>query len=186
MSTNVLLPLLIIALSIFFAFTAYLRTRTRSKSQPKVFRLQIPKKKKLRSRRIEDVQKNDEEKILDQSVSLTGWHNDYEETLLTFFERADTVFIQTTDTTNVNNPLPLDLPNVDEAAYSHPSREIGVELTALAGIVNTGYISQSRKDQDTFAEQKKLYFDYRSVWLSRLRQYVNDFERLIHLRKPLT
>ena len=58
MSTNVLLPLLIIALSIFFAFTAYLRTRTRSKSQPKVFRLQIPKKKKLRSRKIEDVQKN--------------------------------------------------------------------------------------------------------------------------------
>ena len=129
MSTNVLLPLLIIALSIFFAFTAYLRTRTRSKSQPKVFRLQIPKKKKLRSRRIEDVQKNDEEKILDQSVSLTGWHNSYEETLLTFFERADSVFIQTTDTTNVNSPLPLDLPNVDELG--------------TAGLIDTSSINSS-------------------------------------------
>jgi len=183
MSTNTLFPILIVAVSLFVVFTVY--SKTKQKPQPKVFRLQIPKKKKA-GLRDTDVSANiQEEREIHAGNALSKWHKTHESTILTFFELADKVMSESHNAEIDNDSILQKLPNLDEASTSHPAPDIGAELATLVGIVNTGCVSFSRNDMETFAAQKLLYFDYRALWLPRIRQYVYDFERLIHLRKLL-
>lgn len=183
MSTNILFPILIVAVSLFVAFTVY--SKTKQKPQPKIFRLQIPKKKKVKLRDADVSANIQEEHEVHEGNGLSKWHKTHESTILTFFELADNVMSQSHDAEIDNDSILQKLPNLDEASTSHPAPDIGAELATLVGIVNTGCVSFSRNDMETFAEQKLLYFDYRALWLPRIRQYVYDFERLIHLRKLL-
>ena len=183
MSTNTLFPILIVAVSLFVAFTVY--SKTKQKPQPKVFRLQIPKKKKVGLQDTDVSVSIQEEHEIHAGNALSKWHKTHESTILTFFELADKVMSQSHNAEIDNDSILQKLPNLDEASTSHPAPEIGAELATLVGIVNTGCVSFSRNDMETFAAQKLLYFDYRALWLPRIRQYVYDFERLIHLRKLL-
>jgi len=183
MSTNILFPSLIVALSLFVVFTVY--SKTKQRPQPKIFRLQIPKKKKLGFQKNELTTEIQEEHETYEENALARWHSKHENTVLTFFELADKIMSQSHNAETDKNSILQKLPSLDEASASHPAPDIGAELATLVGIVNTGCVSSSRNDLETFTEQQLLYIDYRSLWLSRIRQYVHDFERLIHLRKPL-
>ena len=183
MSTNILFPLLIVAANLFVALAAH--SRTRQRHQPKIFKLQVPKKKKGWTRSIKTETDIQEETNAPQGETLVGWHNKHEVLLLDFFEQADKVMSQSHSAANEKVAALEKLPNVEHACVSHPAPEIGAELATLVGILNTGCTAFSRNDEKVFSDQRLLYLEYRSTWLSRIRQYVHDFERLIHLRKPL-
>ena len=183
MSTNILFPLLIVALSLFVAFTVY--SKTKQRPQPKIFRLQIPKKRKARLRETDVSASTQEGHETHEGNDLAKWHKTHESTVLTFFELADKIMSQSHSEEIDNDSILQRLPNLNEASTSHPAPDIGAELATLVGIVNTGCFSFSRNDMETFTEQKLLYYDYRALWLPRIRQYVYDFERLTHLRKLL-
>ncbi len=183
MSSNVFFPILIVAVCALVALSVY--SSTRPKAKQKIFRLAVPRKKRLKLHKPEATHQNEPEENSSQIGQLIKWHERHENTLLAFFEAADKIMTRNDEGTSEKLLVLDQLPRIQEASESHPAPEIGAELTAVVGILNTGCASLSREDIGAFEEQRLLYIDYRSMWLVRIRQYVQDFERLVSLRQPL-
>ena len=183
MSSNVFFPILIVAVCALVALSVY--SSTRPKAKPKIFRLTVPRKKRFKLRKPEATHQDEPSENSYEIGQLIEWHERHESTLLGFFETADKIMTRTDEGASEKLLVLDQLPRIQEVSESHPAPEIGAELAAVVGILNTACTSLSREDIGAFEEQRSLYIDYRSMWLARIRQYVQDFERLISLRQPL-
>ena len=74
---------------------------------------------------------------------------------------------------------------IEEASLKHPSAVIGAELTAMIGSAESTDSGSDRNGSDYLSHQQHVYENYRLIWLSRIRQYVDDRERLIRLQKQI-
>ena len=69
------------------------------------------------------------------------------------------------------------------AASEHPSPEMGAELSALLAAVSASLHAYLRGDTDLAKQQQSVYSEYREMWFQRLRQFPQDIDRIIRLRR---
>ncbi|MEC7924376.1 MAG: hypothetical protein VYB80_04070, partial [Actinomycetota bacterium] len=69
------------------------------------------------------------------------------------------------------------------AASEHPSPEMGAELSAVLATVSASLHAYLRGDADLSHQQRSLYGEYRDMWFQRLRQFPQDLDRIIRLRR---
>ena len=74
---------------------------------------------------------------------------------------------------------------IRNAGLEHPSPEIGAELTTIIGTANSANLALDKDSSDSLQNLRENYQNYRFVWVSRIRQYIDDHERLISQQKPI-
>lgn len=186
MLSNLMLPVLVCAGCLVIIIFVYLKTRT--KSERKAF--SIPKSqsiKPIRNEGLEPLTPDSTPAALDQGLS--PWHELFESAVLDFIEFSDRL-VRTID-----NGGPLeDLKGIDlfeaietleiqRAASEHPSPEMGAELSALLASISASLHAYLRGDTDLAKQQKSVYSEYREMWFQRLRQFPQDIDRIIRLRR---
>jgi len=181
MSSNILIPGVVVVACLIIIFAISLGGR--EKPQPKIFQLRVPQKKRKRNRHqdITDSEKHD--RILSKQ-SLSQWHKKYESDLLHFFEILDSLIFNKIkiDEGEISSEI---FDKVKKAGLEHPSPEIGAELTAMIGTVNSANLALAKDSSDSLETFRETYQNYRFIWVSRMRQYIDDHERLISLQKPI-
>ena len=181
MSSNVLIPGAVVVVCLLIIFAISLGGR--EKPQPKVFQLRVPQKKRRRnqSQELSDSEKRDNNP---SKQSLSQWHEKYENDLLHFFEILDSLIFKgiEVDENEINTEI---FDKVRKAGLEHPSPEIGAELTAIIGTANSANLALGKNSSDSLQNLRETYQNYRFVWVSRMRQYIDDHERLISLQKPI-
>lgn len=178
MSSNILIPVAIVASCLIIVLALSLRGRERK--GPKIFQLRVPqKKRKNETLRDEARPSEDTDTLLRQS--LPSWHKDHENDLLHLFEILDELISGKIDIFANENSTNL-RSKIEEASLKHPSPEIGAELTAILGNANSIHAALTKDPLSPIAEQRKIYQDYRVIWVSRIRQYADENERLIRLQ----
>lgn len=181
MSSNILIPGAIVVVCLLIIF--WISLGGREKTKPKVFQLRVPQKKGRRnqSQEIPDSERHDS---IPSKQSLSQWHEKYENDLLHFFEILDSLIFKgiEVDENEINSEI---FSKVREAGLEHPSPEIGAELTAIIGTANSANLALGKDSSDSLQNLRETYQNYRFVWVSRMRQYIDDHERLISLQKPI-
>ena len=181
MSSNALIPgaIMVVCLIIILAISL----SGREKPQSKIFQLRVPQKKRKRN---QSPDMSDSEN-LDRAPSkhrLSQWHEKYENDLLHFFEIVDSLIFRKIEIDE--NEIGLGIfDKIREAGLEHPSPEIGAELTAIIGTANSANLALVKGSSDSLEYFRETYQNYRFVWISRMRQYIGDQERLISLQKPI-
>ena len=181
MSSNVLIPGAVVVGCLLIIFAISLRGR--GKPQPKVFQLRVPQKKRRRnqSQEVSELERHDG---ITSKQSLSQWHEKYENDLLRFFEILDSLILKRIEI-NENEISPEIFDKIRKAGLEHPSPEIGAELTAIIGTANSANLALGKDSSDSLQNLRETYQNYRFVWVSRIRQYIDDHERLISLQKPI-
>ena len=101
-----------------------------------------------------------------------------------FFEVLDSIILRRSD--RVEDEVKSHIFSaIEEASLKHPSPVIGAELTAMIGSAESTGSGSDRNSSDYLSHQQHVYENYRLIWLSRIRQYVDDRERLIRLQKQI-
>ena len=181
MSSNILIPGAVVVVCLLIIF--WISLGGREKTQPKVFQLRVPQKKGRRnqSQEIPDSERHDS---IPSKQSLSQWHEKYENDLLHFFEILDSLIFKgiEVDENEINSEI---FGKIREAGLEHPSPEIGAELTAIIGTANSASLALGKDSSDSLQNLRETYQNYRFVWVSRMRQYIDDHERLISLQKPI-
>lgn len=186
MSNDLLIPILIcigcLGLVLFVHF------KTRSKPPPKTFSIPTTKLQKHETT-------GQFENFFDVSSPVHGnkglatWHKTFETAVLDFIELADSFLSSLDNETEPNEIKAIDLQRtpeavqVQEAAARHPSPEMGAELSALLATVAASFHAHLRGDSALSLKQRLLYLDYREIWFQRLRQFPQNLERIIRLRR---
>lgn len=178
MSSNILFPSAIVVSCLIIVLVLSLRGRERT--EPKKFQLRVPQKKRNNNPLL-DLPKTPGSSEVPKKQSLSSWHKKYENDLLHFFEILDGLIFGEIGIAESEKSVDF-LTNIEEASLKHPSPEIGAELTAIIGNAKSILVAIAKDPSDPVAEQRKIYQDYRLIWVSRIRQYVDDHERLIRLQ----
>ncbi len=183
MLSDLMLPILVCAGCLVIMISVYLRTR--KKSQRKTF--SIPESKLMKSSEDNEAEPSAAEVPSDQG--LLSWHEGFESTVLDFIEFSDGLI------EIIDNGSPLEkIKNIDvlgadqtlefqKAASEHPSPEMGAELSAMLAAVSASFHAYLRSELDLVRQQKSIYQEYREMWFQRLRQFPQDIDRIIHLRR---
>ena len=180
MSSNVLIPGAVIVVCLLLIFAISLGAR--EKPQPKVFQLRVPQKKRRnQSDDLPDEQKHDSNP---NKETLAQWHEKHESDLLHFFEILDSLIFEgiEIDESEFNSGI---FDKIRKAGLEHPSLEIGAELTTIIGTANSANLALGKDSSDSLQNLRETYQNYRFVWVSRIRQYIDDHERLISQQKPI-
>lgn len=181
MSSNVLIPGAVVVVCLLIIFVISLGAR--EKPQPKVFQLRVPQKKKRRNQSddLPDVQKRDS---TPDKETLSQWHEKHESDLLYFFEILDSLIFEgiAINENEFNSEI---FDKIRNAGLEHPSPEIGAELTTIIGTANSANLALDKDSSDSLQSLRENYQNYRFVWVSRIRQYIDDHERLISQQKPI-
>ncbi len=186
MLSNLMLPVLVCAGCLVIIFLVYLKTRT--KSERKAF--SIPKSQSIKLRQNEDsepLSPNSGHTSLDQG--LLSWHELFESTVLDFIEFSDRL-VRTIDSGGQLEEMKgvdvfeaIETLEFQRAASEHPSPEMGAELSALLAAASASLHAYLRGDTDLAEQQKSVYWEYREMWFQRLRQFPQDIDRIIRLRR---
>ena len=182
MLSDLMLPVLVCAGCLVIIVFAYLKTRT--KSERKAF--SIPN-----SQSIKPIQNEGSEPLDPVALGqdLLPWHELFESAVLDFIEFSDHLV------GTIDSGVPLEeMKGVDvfeasetlefqRAASEHPSPEMGAELSALLAAVSAGLHAYLRGDTDLAKQQQSVYSEYREMWFQRLRQFPQDIDRIIRLRR---
>ena len=181
MSSNVLIPGAVVVVCLLIIFAISLGDR--EKPQPKVFQLRVPQKKRKRNQS-QEISDSERQGRIPSKQSLSQWHEKHEKDLLDFFEILDSIIFKgiEVDENEINSEI---FDKIKKAGLEHPSPEIGAELTAIIGTANSAKLALEKDSSDSLANLSETYQDYRFVWVSRMRQYIDDHERLISLQKPI-
>ena len=180
MSSNVLIPGAVVVVCLLIIFAISLGAR--EKPQPKVFQLRVPQKKRRnQSDDLPDEQKHDSNP---NKETLSQWHEKHESDLLHFFEILDSLIFEgiEIDESEFNSGI---FDKIRNAGLEHPSPEIGAELTTIIGTANSANLALGKDSSDSLQNLRETYQNYRFVWVSRIRQYIDDHERLISQQKPI-
>ena len=86
--------------------------------------------------------------------------------------------MQSIDVFGANTTLEL-----QKAAAEHPSPEMGAELSAMLASVSSSLHAYLRSEMDLAEQQQSVYQEYREMWFQRLRQFPQDIDRIIRLRR---
>ena len=115
---------------------------------------------------------------------LSQWHEKHESDLLYFFEILDSLIFEgiEIDESEFNSGI---FDKIRNAGLEHPSPEIGAELTTIIGTANSANLALDKDSSDSLQNLRETYQNYRFVWVSRIRQYIDDHERLISQQKPI-
>ena len=186
MLSDPMLPVLVCAGCLVIIVFVYMKTRT--KSERKAF--SIPKNqiiKPLRNEGTETLAPDSCPATLDQG--LLPWHELFESAVLDFIEFSDRL-VKTIDnggpleeTKGVDLFEAIETLEFQRAASEHPSPEMGAELSALLAAVSASSHAFLRGDTDLAKQQKSVYLEYREMWFQRLRQFPQDIDRIIRLRR---
>ena len=186
MLSDLMLPVLVCAgCLVIIAFT-YLKTRT--KSERKAF--SIPNSQSIKPIRNEDSEPLDPD--LDSAVlgqGLLPWHELFESAVLDFIEFSDHLVGTIDSGGSLEEMKRVDVLEASEtlefqrAASEHPSPEMGAELSALLAAVSASLHAYLRGDTDLAKQQQSVYSEYREMWFQRLRQFPQDIDRIIRLRR---
>jgi len=181
MSSNVLIPGAVVVVCLLIIFAISLGSR--EKPQPKVFQLSVPQKKRRRNQ-YQELSDSESYDSISSKQGLSQWHERYENDLLHFFEILDSLIFKEieVDENEVNSEI---FDKIRKAGLEHPSPEIGAELTAIIGTANSANLALGKDSSDSLQNLRETYQNYRFVWVSRMRQYIDDHERLISLQKPI-
>jgi hypothetical protein len=186
MSNDLLIPFLIcigcLGLVLFVHF------KTRSKPPPKTFSMPTVK---LQTHETTGQFENlfDVSSPTPADKSLATWHKLFETAVLDFIELADSFMGSMGNKTEPEETKAVDLQktpeavHVQRAAAGHPSPEMGAELSALLATVAASFHAHLRGDSTLSRKQRLLYEDYRELWFQRLRQFPQNLERIIRLRR---
>tara|TARA_B100002052_G_scaffold91748_1_gene84473 strand:- start:235 stop:783 length:549 start_codon:yes stop_codon:yes gene_type:complete len=181
MSSNVLIPGAVVVVCLLIILAISLRNRERP--QPKVFQLRVPQKKKRRNQSQEISDSESHDGIPSKQI-LSKWHEKYENDLLHFFKILDSLIFEgiEIDANECNSGI---FDKIRKAGLEHPSPEIGAELTTIIGTANSANLALGKDSSDSLQNLRETYQNYRFVWVSRIRQYIDDHERLISQQKPI-
>tara|TARA_B100000953_G_scaffold295224_1_gene286112 strand:+ start:1071 stop:1571 length:501 start_codon:yes stop_codon:yes gene_type:complete len=120
---------------------------------------------------------------------LESWHETFESTVLDFIEFADG-FIGSIDEGKTSEEMKglnileaMEATQCQMAASEHPSPEMGAELSAFLATLSASLHAYVRGDTDLSNQQRSLYGEYREMWFQRLRQFPQDLDRIIRLRR---
>ncbi len=186
MLSNLMLPVLVCAGCLVIILFVYLKTRT--KSERKAFAVPNNQSiKPVRNEGSEPLDPDSGQTALDQG--LLPWHALFESTVLDFIEFSDHL-VEAID----SGRLLEDMKGVDvfeanetlefqRAASEHPSPEMGAELSALLAAVSSSLHAYLRGDTDLTKQQQSVYSEYREMWFQRLRQFPQNIDRIIRLRR---
>ena len=186
MTNDLLLPILVCAFCLSVIVVVYLKSR--SKPPPKTF--SIPD-----GRVDSDESTNSSRDFLDSSSEasndqyLARWHETFESEVLNFIEFADAYIRLMNEEDTAEEVKGVDVLATEEAtrfqraASEHPSPEMGAELSAFLATVSASLHAYTRGDMDLSFQQRSLYAEYREIWFQRLRQFPQDLDRIIRLRR---
>ena len=177
MSSNVLIPGAVVVVCLLIIFAISLGGR--EKPQPKVFQLRVPQKKRKRNQS-QEISDSERQGRIPSKQSLSQWHEKHEKDLLDFFEILDSIIFKgiEVDENEINSEI---FDKIKKAGLEHPSPEIGAELTAMIGTANSAKLALVKDSADSLESLRETYQNYRFVWISRIRQYIDDHERLVNL-----
>ena len=177
MSFNVLIPVAVVVVCLLIISAISLGGR--EKPQPKVFQLRVPQKKKRRNQS-HDLPDLERHNSVPSKQRLSEWHEKHENDLLHFFETLDSLIFKkiVVDEDEISFEI---LEKIRKAGLEHPSPEIGAELTAIIGTANSANLALEKDSSDSLEGLRETYQNYRLVWISRIRQYIDDRERLLNL-----
>ncbi len=185
MSNDLLLPLLVCAGCLIIIVFVYLRTRP--KPSPRTISIPEAQSGHKEASDFEPLFADPPEATTDQG--LTSWHETFESAVLDFIEFADG-FIEFIDEGKPAEEMKeIDVLKASEttqfqrAASEHPSPEMGAELSAVLATVSASLHAYLRGDADLSHQQRSLYGEYRDMWFQRLRQFPQDLDRIIRLRR---
>ncbi len=185
MSNDLLLPLLVCAGCLIIIVVVYLRTR--SKPSPKSISLPRIESDHQRTADSEPLFAEPPATTIEQGFA--SWHETFEGVVLDFIEFADD-FIKSIDEgkpaeemKEVNVLEAAETTQFQRAASQHPSPEMGAELSAILATVSASLHAYLRGDTDLSHQQRSLYGEYREMWFQRLRQFPQDLDRIIRLRR---
>ena len=186
MSNDLLIPFLIcigcLGLVLFVHF------KTRSKPLPKTFSMPTAKLQ-THEPTGQFTKFFDVSSPTHEDKSLARWHKSFETAVLDFIELADSFISSMDNETELGETKAIDLQgtseavHVQEAAVGHPSPEMGAELSALLATAAASVHAHLRGDPALSCKQRLLYEDYREIWFQRLRQFPQNIERIIRLRR---
>ena len=186
MNNDLSLPILVCAFCLVVIVFVYLKYR--SKPPPKTF--SIPD-----GRYGSDEETNSSRNFLDSSSeksndqNLARWHETFESEVLNFIEFADGYIRSISEEDTAEKLKGIDVLATEEAtrfqraASEHPSPEMGAELSAFLATVSASLHAYTRGDIDLSLQQRSLYAEYREIWFQRLRQFPQDLDRIIRLRR---
>ncbi|MDP6340998.1 MAG: hypothetical protein QF826_03635 [Acidimicrobiales bacterium] len=177
MSSNVLIPGAVVVVCLLIIFAISLANR--EKPQPKVFQLRVPQKKKRRNQSQEISDSESHDGIPSKQI-LSEWHEKHENDLLHFFEILDSLIFKGVEVDEDEGSSDI-FDKIRKAGLEHPSPEIGAELTAIIGTANSAKLALVKDSTDSLESLRETYQNYRFVWISRIRQYIDDHERLLNL-----
>lgn len=181
MSSSTLIPIAIVIICLLVVLLMSLSGR--EKSESKIFQLRIPQKRRKKKPPVDKSNSELDEVKIDRQA-LSKWHIQYERDLLQFFEVLDSIILRRSD--RVEDEVKSHIFSaIEEASLKHPSAVIGAELTAMIGSAESTDSGSDRNGSDYLSHQQHVYENYRLIWLSRIRQYVDDRERLIRLQKQI-
>ncbi|MBG01314.1 MAG: hypothetical protein CL470_03500 [Acidimicrobiaceae bacterium] len=186
MTNDLLLPILVCTFCLSVIVLVYLRSRSR----PPAKTFSIPD-----GRNGSDEETNSSRNYLDSpseisnNQSLARWHETFEREVLNFIECADG-YIRSISKEDIAEEIKgVDVLATEEAtrlqsaASEHPSPEMGAELSAFLATVSASLHAYTRGDMDLSLQQRSLYAEYREIWFQRLRQFPQDLDRIIRLRR---
>ena len=186
MLSDLILPVLVCAGCLVIIVFVYLKTRT--KSERKAFA--IPNSQSiqpLRDKGSEPLDPDSGQAALDHG--LLPWHEFFESTVLDFIEFSDHLVEAIDSSRPLEDMKGVDVFEASEtlefqrAASEHPSPEMGAELSALLAAVSASLHAYLRGDTGLAKQQQSVYSEYREMWFQRLRQFPQDIDRIIRLRR---
>ena len=183
MFSDLMLPILVCAGCLIIIVLVLIKTR--KKPPPKTF--SIPGTQATRPSQNGETEAAVSEAASDQG--LLSWHEGFESTVLDFIEFSDGLIETIVNEAPLEEMQSIDVFGATEtlelqkAASEHPSPEMGAELSAMLAAVSASLHAYLRSEFDLAEQQRAFYQEYREMWFQRLRQFPQDIDRIIRLRR---
>ena len=183
MFSDLMLPILVCAGCLIIIVLVLIKTR--KKPPPKTF--SIPGTQATRPSQNGETETAVTEAASDQG--LLSWHEGFESTVLDFIEFSDGLIETIVNEAPLEEMQSIDVFGATEtlelqkAASEHPSPEMGAELSAILAAVSATLHAYLRSEFDLAEQQQSFYQEYREMWFQRLRQFPQDIDRIIRLRR---